>query len=163
MADSTNVSPIPAGYHSVTPYLIVDGANEAIEFYRQAFHADELLRMPTPEGKIMHAEIKIGDSHVMLSDEAPDMGYRCPPALGGSPVSLHIYLADVDATFSQAIAAGATEVRPVDDQFYGDRSGTLRDPFGHVWTISTHIEDVTPEEIQRRASAMSTNQESSNS
>lgn len=154
MADSTSVSPVPEGYHSVTPYLIVDGAAAAIDFYREAFSAAEVLRMPRPDGRVAHAEIKIGDAHVMLSDEVPEMGYRSPAALDGSPISLHLYLADVDSTFAQAIAAGATEVRPVADQFYGDRSGTLRDPFGHVWTISTHIEDVAQDEIERRLAAM---------
>lgn len=154
MPASANVSPIPESYHSVTPYLIVDGAAEAIDFYRRAFNAQEKLRLLRPGDKITHAEITIGNSVVMLSDELPEMGYRCPPALGGSPVSLHIYLPDVDAVFAQAIAAGATEVRPVADQFYGDRSGTLQDPFGHTWTISTHIEDVPQEEVERRLAAM---------
>ncbi|HEY6643735.1 VOC family protein [Povalibacter sp.] len=142
---------VPAGYHSVTPYLIVDGAANAIEFYKNAFGATESMRMPTPDGRIAHAEITIGDSHIMLSDEHPEMGYRGPLSIGGAPVSLMVYVDDVDKTFKQALAAGAKEVRAVDNQFYGDRSGVLKDPFGHVWSISTHIEDVAPEEMQRRA------------
>ena len=155
MPASANVSPIPEGYHSVTPYLIVDGASEAIDFYCKAFGATEKLRLPRPDGKLAHAEITIGGSHVMLADEVPDMGFRGPQALGGSAVSLLIYVPDVDATFAQAIAAGATEVRPVVDQFYGDRSGTLRDPFGHVWSLATHIEDVPQAEVERRLKSMS--------
>ena len=142
--------PIPEGYHSVTPYLIIKGASEAIDFYKKAFGATELFRMPAPEGKIGHAEIKIGDSPIMLADEFPEMGYKSPQTLGGSPVSLMIYVADVDTVFKQAIAAGGKEQRPVKDQFYGDRSGTLEDPFGHVWHVATHKEDVSPEEMERR-------------
>jgi PhnB protein len=142
--------PIPEGYHSVTPYLIIKGATEAIDFYKKAFGATELFRMPAPEGKIGHAEIKIGDSPIMLADEFPEMGYKSPQSLGGSPVSLMIYVADVDTVFKQAIAAGGKEQRPVKDQFYGDRSGTLEDPFGHVWHVATHKEDVSPEEMERR-------------
>ncbi|HYR77711.1 MAG TPA: VOC family protein [Pyrinomonadaceae bacterium] len=142
--------PIPEGYHSVTPYLIIKGATEAIDFYKKAFGATELFRMPAPEGKIGHAEIKIGDSPIMLADEFPEMGYKSPQTLGGSPVSLMIYVADVDTVFKQAIAAGGKEQRPVKDQFYGDRSGTLEDPFGHVWHVATHKEDVSPEEMERR-------------
>ena len=142
--------PIPEGYHSVTPYLIIKGATEAIDFYKKAFGATELFRMPAPEGKIGHAEIKIGDSPIMLADEFPEMGYKSPQTLGGSPVSLMIYVADVDTLFKQAIAAGGKEQRPVKDQFYGDRSGTLEDPFGHVWHVATHKEDVSPEEMVRR-------------
>ena len=142
--------PIPEGYHSVTPYLIINGATEAIDFYKKAFGATELFRMPAPEGKIGHAEIKIGDSPIMLADEFPEMGYKSPQSLGGSPVSLMIYVADVDTVFKQAIAAGGKEQRPVKDQFYGDRSGTLEDPFGHVWHVATHKEDVSSEEMERR-------------
>jgi PhnB protein len=145
---------IPEGYHNVTPYLIIDGAAAALDFYAHAFGAREVMRMPRPDGKVAHAEILLGNSHVMLADEYPDMGYRGPQAHGGTPVSLMVYVPDVDATFKKAISAGATELRPIADQFYGDRSGTLRDPFGHVWTISTHVEDVAPEEIQRRLAAM---------
>ena len=142
--------PIPAGYHSVTPYLIIKGATEAIDFYKKAFGATELFRMPAPGGKIGHAEIKIGDSPIMLADESPEMGYKSPQSLGGSPISIMIYVADVDTVFKQAIAAGGKEQRPVKDQFYGDRSGTLEDPFGHVWHVATHTEDVSPEEMERR-------------
>jgi len=125
------VSPIPAGYHSVTPYLIIDGAAKAIDFYKKAFEAEELFRMPMPDGKIAHAEIKIGDSPVMMADEQE--GHKSPKNYGGTPVSLMIYVKDVDRIFKQAIAAGGKEQRPVVDQFYGDRSGTLADPFGHVF------------------------------
>lgn len=142
------VAPIPAGYHSVTPYLIVDGAARAIEFYKKAFGAEELLRLPMPDGKIAHAEVKIGDSPVMLADETDQ--YKGPQGEERGPVSLMIYVTDVDRMFAQAIAAGAKEQRPVADQFYGDRTGTLVDPFGHVWSLATHVEDVAPEEIDRR-------------
>lgn len=145
--------PIPDGYHSVTPYLIINGAAEAIAYYQKAFGATVLFRMPAPDGKIGHAEIKIGDSPIMLADEFPEMGYKSPPSLGGSPVSIMIYVADVDTVFKQAVAAGGKEQRPVKDQFYGDRSGTLEDPFGHVWHIATHKEDVTPEEMEKRMKA----------
>ncbi len=148
------VQPIPAGYHTATPYLIFESAAAAIEFYKSAFGAEELMRLDIPGGKVAHAEIKIGDSPIMLADEYPDLGYRCPLAIGGTPVSLHLYLDDVDARFDRAIAAGATVVKSVEDQFYGDRTGTLKDPFGHMWTIATHTEDVTPEEITRRFAAM---------
>lgn len=142
---------IPEGYHSVTPYLIIDGAAKALDFYKKAFGATEVMRMEDPKGRIGHAEIKIGDSHVMLADEYPEMGYRGPSSLGGAGVSLMVYVDDVDATFRQALAAGAQELQPLKDQFYGDRSGTLKDPFGHVWTIATHVEDVPPAEMERRA------------
>lgn len=145
------VKAIPDGYHNVTPYLIVDGAAQALEFYQRAFGATELMRMPTPNGKIGHAEMRIGDSPIMLADEMPEMGYRSPRSLGGAGVSLMVYVEDVDRIFKQALDAGAKELHPVRDQFYGDRSGTLQDPFGHVWTIGTHVEDVTPEELERRA------------
>jgi PhnB protein len=149
------VKAIPEGYHSVTPYLIVRGAAQALEFYKKAFGARELFRFPMPDGQIGHAEIKIGDSHVMLADEPTDtvhqqMGHKSPKSLGGSSVSIMLYVEDVDSVAKQAIAAGAKEVRPVVDQFYGDRSGTFQDPFGHIWTIGTHKEDVSPEEMQRR-------------
>ena len=147
------VKSIPEGYHSLTPYLIINGASDAIEFYKKAFGAVELMRMPAPGDKIGHAEIKIGDSPIMLADEFPEMGYKSPTTLGGSPVSLMIYVEDVDTVFKQAIAAGGKEQRPVKDQFYGDRSGTLEDPFGHVWHVATHKEDVSAEEMERRASA----------
>jgi PhnB protein len=143
--------PIPEGYRTATPYLIVKGAAEAIEFYKRAFGATEMLRMADPQGRVGHAEIRIGDSVIMLADEHPDMGYRGPRALGGSSVSILLYLEDVDEVFQRALKAGAKALRPVTNQFYGDRSGTLEDPFGHVWTIATHVEDVSPEEMKRRA------------
>jgi PhnB protein len=145
--------PIPDGYRTATPYLIVKGAADAIEFYKRAFGATELLRMADPQGRVGHAEIKIGDSVIMLADEHPSMGYRSPRSLGGSSVSILLYLEDVDGVFERAVKAGAKAQRPVMDQFYGDRSGTLEDPFGHVWTIATHVEDVEPEEMKRRAEA----------
>ncbi len=148
MAD---VKPIPEGYHSLTPYLIVDGAAQALDFYKKAFGATELFRMEH-QGKIGHAEMKIGDSPFMLADEQPQ--WKGPKSLGGTPVSLMIYVDDVDTIYPQAIAAGGVEVKPLQDQFYGDRSGTLTDPFGHVWTVSTHKEDVTPEEMDKRMAAM---------
>ncbi len=144
-----SVKAIPDGYHSVTPYLIVDGAEEAIRFYERAFGATEVLRLPMGD-KIGHAEIKIGDSFIMLSDEWPDYGKLGPKARGGATSSLMIYLENVDAAYERAIAAGATAERPVEKQFYGDRSGTVIDPFGHSWTLSTHVEDLSEEEIQRR-------------
>ncbi|TLY96334.1 MAG: VOC family protein [Gammaproteobacteria bacterium] len=145
--------PIPEGYRTVTPYLIVKGAAEAIEFYKRAFGAKELLRMADPHGRVGHAEIKIGDSVIMLADEHPAMGYRGPRSLGGSSVSILLYLEDVDAVFERALEAGAKAQRPVANQFYGDRTGTLEDPFGQVWTVATHVEDVPPEEMRRRAEA----------
>jgi PhnB protein len=148
------VKPIPTGYHSITPYLIMDGASRAIEFYQRAFDAKEIMRIPAPNDRIGHAEIKVGDSVIMLADEHPEMDARGPRHYGGSPVTLLLYVNDVDKQFQQAIAAGATQVRPVADQFYGDRSGTLKDPFGHSWHLSTHVEDVSPEEIHRRMAAM---------
>ena len=148
------VKPIPDGYHSVTPYLIISGAAQAIEFYKKAFGAKELLRLDCGGGKLGHAEIQIGNSIIMLADEMPEMGYRGPQALGGTPVSFMIYVEDVDARFKQALNAGAKVFKPVQDQFYGDRSGTVTDPYGHVWTIGTHKQDVPPEEIDRRFEAM---------
>ncbi len=145
--------PIPDGYHTATPYLIVGGAADAIEFYKKAFDATELFRFPAPDGKIGHAEIKIGDSPIMVADEYPEMGYKGPQSLGGSPVSIMIYVADVDKIFDQAVAAGATVKEAVSDKFYGDRLGTVTDPFGHVWHISTHKEDVSLEEMEKRAKA----------
>ncbi len=145
------VKPIPDGYHTATPYLVIGGAAKAIEFYKQAFGAEELLRMADPSGKVGHAEIKIGDSTIMLADEHPERGHKGPKSLGGTPVSIMLYVRDVDAVVAKAIAAGATIRQPVQNQFYGDRSGTLEDPFGHVWTVATHVEDLSPEEIGRRA------------
>jgi PhnB protein len=142
---------IPEGYNTATPYLIIKGAAEAIEFYKRAFGATEMLRMADPQGRIGHAEIRIGDSVIMLADEHPATGYRSPQSLGGSSVSILLYIEDVDGVFERALKAGAKAQRPVVDQFYGDRSGTLEDPFGHVWTVATHVEDVEPEEMRRRA------------
>jgi PhnB protein len=150
---TNKVKPIPEGYHTATPYLIVKDAAHAIEFYKKAFGATELMRMPGPGGKIGHAEIKIGDSPIMLADEVPGMGFRSPESLGGSPISILLYVEDVDVVFSEALAAGAKIQRPVADQFYGDRTGGVTDPFGHVWYIATHKEDVSPEEMKKRAAA----------
>jgi PhnB protein len=144
------VKPIPEGHHTLTPYLIVKGAAGAIEFYKKAFGATELLRMPGPGGLLMHAEIRIGDSLVMLADECLEMGVRSPQTIGGSPVTLCLYVEDVDAVAQRTTSAGATVVRPVQDQFYGDRSGTFTDPYGHIWTVATHKEDLTAEEVGRR-------------
>ena len=148
MAD---VKPIPEGYHSLTPYLVINGAVEAMEYYKKAFGAVELFRMDHG-GKIGHAEMKIGDSPFMLGDENEQ--YKGPKSIGGTPVSLMIYVDDVDTIYAQALEAGGTELKPLQDQFYGDRSGTLRDPFGHIWMVATHKEDVTPEEIERRLASM---------
>ncbi|HEX4387138.1 MAG TPA: VOC family protein [Steroidobacteraceae bacterium] len=145
--------PIPDGYHTVTPYLIINGASDAIDFYKRAFGATEIMRMPDPKGRIGHAEIRVGDSVIMMADEHHEMGYRGPRSLGGTSVSILLYVDNVDTVFDRAIKAGAKAQRPVADQFYGDRMGTLEDPFGHVWTIGTHIEDVSPEEMQRRMAA----------
>jgi PhnB protein len=147
------VRPIPEGYGTVTPYLIVNGAARAIEFYKQAFGATETFRMERPDGRVGHAEIKIGDSHVMLADEHPEMGARGPQSIGGSPISLVLYVEDVDATVNRAVEAGAKLTRPVANQFYGDRTGGVEDPFGHAWYVATHVEDVAPEEMQKRAAA----------
>lgn len=144
---------IPEGYHNITPYLTIRDAARAITFYEQAFEAVERFRLNTPEGKIAHAEITIGDSTIMLADEMPEWGNQSPQALGGSATGLALYVDDVDEQFRRALAAGATERRPVQDQFYGDRSGTLVDPFGHVWTIATHKEEVPPEAMQQRFEA----------
>jgi PhnB protein len=146
------VKPIPQGYHSVTPYLIVKGAAAAIDFYKKTFGATELMRMPAGD-KIGHAEIKIGDSVVMLADENPEMGASSPQTVGGSPVSILLYVEDVDSVVNRAVTAGAKLTRPVEDQFYGDRAGSIQDPFGHSWYIHTHKEDVSPEEMQKRMAA----------
>lgn len=144
-------APIPEGYSAVTPYLTIAGAAQAIDFYKQALGAEELLRMTSPDGRIGHAEVRIGDSRIMLSDEYPDMGCRAPDRAAGSPVSIMLYVEDVDTVVARAVAAGATVQRPVADMFYGDRMGTIIDPFGHRWHIGTHIEDVPPDELERRA------------
>ena len=147
------VKPIPEGYHSATPYLIVHNAADAIAFYERAFGAIELMCLVTPNGVVGYAEVKIGDSPIMLADESPDEGFRGPQTLGGSAVSILLYVDEVDALFDQAVAAGAKALRPVKDQFYGDRAGTLEDPFGHIWTLATHKEDLSPAEINKRAEA----------
>jgi PhnB protein len=147
------VKPVPDGYHSVTPYLIINGASRAIDFYKTAFGAQEIMRFPGPNGTIGHAELRIGDSVIMLADEQLAQ-FHSPEAYGGSPVSLMIYVPDVDKTFKQAVDNGAKEIRAVQDQFYGDRSGNLVDPFGHVWTVATHVEDVSEEEMKRRMAAL---------
>lgn len=147
------VRPVPDGYHTVAPHLCIEGAAQALKFYKKAFGAKEELCLKMPGGKIGHAEIQIGDSRIMLSDEFPDFGNRSPKAFGGTPVTIHLYVEDVDALAAKAVAAGAKVLIPVADQFYGDRSGRIQDPFGHVWIISTHIEDVTPKEVERRTVA----------
>ena len=147
------VKPIPDGYHTMTPYLTVKGADRAMDFYKKAFGAKEIMRMPAGD-KIAHAEMKIGDSMIMLADESPEMGQVSPSGKGQTPVTLCLYLEDVDKVFKQAIAAGGKEMRPLQNQFYGDRSGMLMDPFGHVWNVATHVEDVSPEEMKRRMAAM---------
>ena len=147
------VNPIPEGFHSVTPHLVIKGAAEAIDFYKKAFGAEEVCRMPGPGGVVMHAEIRIGDSTVMLADEFPDFGSVGPKTIGGSPVTVHLYVKDADAFYDKAVAAGAKATMPLADQFWGDRYGKLEDPFGHQWGIATHIEDLTPEEIEKRAAA----------
>jgi PhnB protein len=156
---TTPVKPIPEGYHRVTPYLIVDGASAAIDFYKQIFGATELFRLAGPDGKLGHAELQIGDSRIMLADEFPAMGARGPRSMGGSPVKLLLYVEDVDALVARAVAAGAKLVRPVEDQFYGDRAGGLEDPFGHYWHVATHKEDVSPEEMEKRSAAFRASRE----
>ena len=146
--------PIPDGYPRVTPYLIVDGANAAIDFYISVFGAEERMRMPGPDDRVGHAELAIGDSLIMLADEFPDIGARSPKSIGGSPVTIHVYVEDVDATVALAVKSGATVTRPVEDKFYGDRGGELVDPFGHRWSIATHTEDLSAEEMQRRMEEM---------
>ena len=153
MTTESKVKPIPEGYHSLTPYLIVHDARHAIDFYKEAFGATELYRFDAPDGKIAHAELQIGNSRFMLADESPEMLAVSPQRLGGSPVGLLIYVENVDVVYPKAIAAGGKELRPLQNQFYGDRSGTLQDPFGHKWTVSTHIEDVSAEETKKRASS----------
>jgi PhnB protein len=147
------VKPIPDGYHSVTPYLVLKGAAAAIDFYKKVFGASELMRFAGPDGKVGHAELKIGNSIIMMADEHPDKGVLGPQSLGGTAVGILLYVEDVDARFNAAIAAGAKVMQPLADQFYGDRSGTLIDPFGHKWTVATHKEDLTPDELRKRAEA----------
>jgi PhnB protein len=147
------VKPIPEGYHNVTPYLIVDGAAKAIDFYKKVFGAAEKMRMPAPGGKVGHAELTLGDSMIMLADEHPEMDHRGPHAYKGAAVNLMVYVQDVDATVKTALASGAKTIRPVENQFYGDRMGTIEDPFGHQWHVATHVEDVPQEELAKRAAA----------
>lgn len=149
-----NVKPIPDGYTSVTPYLIISGAARAIDFYKKVFGATERMRIPTPDGKVGHAEIEIGGSVIMLADECPERGAKSPQTIGGTAVSIHVYVPNSDEVYTKAVAAGATQLQPVKNQFYGDRSGGFTDPFGHSWHVSTHIEDVSPEELQKRMAAM---------
>jgi PhnB protein len=152
----TNVKPIPDGYRTVTPYLFIKGASAAIDFYKNVFGATERVRMPGPNGRVMHAELQIGDSIIMLADEVPQIGAKSPQTIGGASSSLHVYVENVDAIAQKAVDSGATLSRPVADMFYGDRTGTIIDPFGHIWSIATHIEDVSPEEMKKRmANAMS--------
>ena len=146
--------PIPAGHHTVTPYLAIKDAVRALEFYKKAFGATEVYKLIMPDGRLGHAEIHLGDSLIMLADEFPEYGGKAPQTLGGSPVSIHLYVEDVDAFCQKAVAAGAKQRKPVTDQFYGDRSGQLEDPFGHLWWVATHKEDVSPEEMQKRVNAM---------
>ena len=146
----SNVTPIPEGYHTITPYLLIGGASAAIDFYKQVFGATEVLRLTGPDGRIGHAELKIGTSRLMLADEHPEMDFLGPNGRGGTPVTIHLYVEDADALFSAAVAAGATELRPLCDQFYGDRSGAVTDPWGHIWSIASRIEVLTTDEIQQR-------------
>jgi PhnB protein len=145
------VDPIPAGYPQITPYLCVDGGSAAIDFYTRVFGATERLRLGGPDGKVGHAELQLGDSLIMLADEYPEMGIRGPRSIGGTPVTISVYVEDVDALFERATDAGATVLEKVENQFYGDRSGRFEDPFGHVWSVATRVEDVSPEEMERRA------------
>jgi PhnB protein len=151
----TAVRPIPRGYRTATPYLIVDGAARAIDFYKKAFRAKEIMRLEQ-NGKIGHAEIQVGNSRIMLADEFPDMDARGPKSIGGSPVSIHLYVKDADKTFTKAVKAGAKVKHPLEDKFYGDRTGSVEDPYGHVWHVATHKEDLTAEEISNRAATMKT-------
>jgi PhnB protein len=152
------VKPIPDDYPRVTPYLIVDGASAAIDFYRSVLGATERVRMPAPGDKVGHAELEVGDSLIMLADEAPEMDAIGPRSVGGTPVSLHVYVDDADSVFDRAVEAGAKPLQPVEDKFYGDRSGQFEDPFGHHWSVATHVEDVPPDEMSKRAAAMSAGQ-----
>ena len=148
------VKPIPDGHHTVAPYLAIKNAVSALEFYKKAFGATETYKLIVPDGRLGHAEIRLGDSLIMLSDEFPEFGGKAPEALGGSPVSIHLYVEDVDAFVKRAVAEGARVLKPVADQFYGDRSGQLEDPYGHLWWVATHKEDVAPEEMQKRVRAL---------
>ncbi|MFD3944390.1 VOC family protein [Streptomyces sp. NPDC058579] len=146
-----SVKPVPEGYPNLTPYLSVDGAAAAIDFYVAVLGATERMRMPAPGGTIGHAELEVGDSLLMLADEYPDIDFRSPKALGGTPLTLHLYVEDVDAVFAKALAHGARELKPLTDEFYGDRIGQFEDPFGHRWSVATHVEDVSEEEMTKRA------------
>ncbi|MCI0348427.1 MAG: VOC family protein [Acidobacteriales bacterium] len=150
---SPAVKPIPEGMHTVTPHLVINGAAKAIDFYKRAFDAEEIGRHPTPDGRLMHAAIKIGDSHIFLADEFPEWGSKAP-AGGPSPVVLHLYVEDADKVFNQAVSAGAKSTMPIQNPFWGDRYGQVADPFGHSWSVATRIENVSPEEMKRRAEAM---------
>ncbi|MFD6888227.1 VOC family protein [Streptomyces sp. NPDC059957] len=146
-----SVQPIPEGYPRVTPYLCIDGAAAGIDFYVSVLGARERMRMAAPGGKIGHAELELGNSVIMLADEYPDIGFRSPKSVGGTPVTLHVYVEDVDGVLAKALARGATELRPIKDEFYGDRTGQFEDPFGHRWSIATHIEDVPADELEKRS------------
>jgi PhnB protein len=152
----SEVKYIPEGYNTVTPYLVIKNASKAIDYYKKVFDAEVLVRMDGPDGKVGHAELKIDDSRIMLADENPTMGqgHTSPTSIGGSPVSLYLYLPDVDKVFNRAVAEGGESLKPVQDQFYGDRSGFFRDPFGHLWGVATHVEDVSPEEMNERMKKM---------
>jgi PhnB protein len=145
---------VPDGHHTVTPYLAIQNAVQALEFYKRAFGAVEIFRLMMPDGRLGHAEIKLGDSIIMMADEFPEYGGKAPPTLGGTPVNIHLYVDDVDAFVKKAVAAGATERKPIKDQFYGDRSGQLEDPYGHQWWVATHKEDIAPDEMQKRVQRM---------
>jgi PhnB protein len=147
------VKPIPDDYPRVSPYLFIDGASAAIDFYCSVLGARERMRMPGPDGRVFHAELELGDSMIMLGDQNPDIDLRGPLAIGGTSMMMHVYVEDVDSVFERAVSAGAKALRPVEDQFYGDRSGRFEDPFGHRWDVATHVEDVPPEEMEKRAAA----------
>ncbi len=146
---ATKANPIPQGYHTVTPNIVVNGAAKALEFYQKAFGAEETVRMPAPDGGIMHAEFRIGDSVIMLADEMPDMGARSPKAYGGTPVRFYVYVENVDAAWKRAVDAGGKTIMPLQDMFWGDRTGCLEDPFGHLWNLAQHVSDPTPEEMRK--------------
>jgi uncharacterized glyoxalase superfamily protein PhnB len=148
---ATKAQAIPKGYHTVTPSLVIDGAAKALDFYKKALEAEELMRFPGPDGTIMHAEIRIGDSRIMLGDEMPEQGGRGPKSYGGTPVSFFVYRENVDAAWKRAVEAGGKTIMPLADQFWGDRAGCFEDPFGHHWWLAQHVEDLTPEELKKRA------------